>query len=83
VSISVPNTDVVFTADVRTTVSAGSAGVLSALAAAFLRLPVRIRSDVWHLAEAALAPQCGRGALFLLFAGEGRLQLKTVGFRKE
>ena len=45
------------------------------------QLPLRIRTEAWHLAEGALAPYTGQAPLFLHFAGEGRLQLKSFGFR--
>ena len=44
------------------------------------QVPLQIHTDTWRLAEGPLAPYTGRAALFLRFAGEGRLQFRTVGF---
>ena len=43
-------------------------------------LPFSVSSDVWQIETASIFPVTEKAPLFLTFRGEGRLQLKSIGF---
>ena len=43
-------------------------------------LPLSVADDVWQMKEASLSSVRGKAPLFLLFRGEGRLEVKSLGF---